>query len=228
MRISLRQSPQLAEAGDLFMMHGATEELVLHWFLEVSCVAGNLYICYNAVDKLFHCVLKLTLHRCAAERDYFLKQHKPAVLSGAVFHLMSQSGVKQRQSRKTSPWHLRCMLGRGACSRLQAVLLVTWGLRAAHLFCLGHLLTIVLVSAQISPDDDAVVALLCEWAVSYKRSGRHRAMVVAKLLEKRQAEIEAEVCSYSWKASSSKAEQRLTNFRLLQQWTAKTDQHNIA
>lgn len=46
---------------------------------------------------------------------------------------------------------------------------------------------------QMSPDDDAVVTLLCEWAVCCKRSGRHRAMVVAKLLEKRQAEIEAEV-----------------------------------
>lgn len=45
----------------------------------------------------------------------------------------------------------------------------------------------------MSPDDDAVVTLLCEWAVCCKRSGRHRAMVVAKLLEKRQAEIEAEV-----------------------------------
>lgn len=45
----------------------------------------------------------------------------------------------------------------------------------------------------MSPDDDAVVSLLCEWAVCCKRSGRHRAMVVAKLLEKRQAEIEAEV-----------------------------------
>lgn len=49
------------------------------------------------------------------------------------------------------------------------------------------------VSVQMSPDDDAVVTLLCEWAVCCKRSGRHRAMVVAKLLEKRQAEIEAEV-----------------------------------
>uniref|UniRef100_A0A8C3MP23 Uncharacterized protein n=1 Tax=Geospiza parvula TaxID=87175 RepID=A0A8C3MP23_GEOPR len=52
-------------------------------------------------------------------------------------------------------------------------------------------------SHEISPDDDAVVALLCEWAVSYKRSRRHRAMVVAKLLEKRQAEIEAERCGDS-------------------------------
>nr|XP_033799825.1 mediator of RNA polymerase II transcription subunit 12 [Geotrypetes seraphini] len=50
---------------------------------------------------------------------------------------------------------------------------------------------------ELSADDDAVVALLCEWAVSYKRSGRHRAMVVAKLLEKRQAEIEAERCGES-------------------------------
>lgn len=49
------------------------------------------------------------------------------------------------------------------------------------------------VYVQMSPDDDAVVTLLCEWAVCCKRSGRHRAMVVAKLLEKRQAEIEAEV-----------------------------------
>lgn len=52
---------------------------------------------------------------------------------------------------------------------------------------------LTLVSVQMSPDDDAVVTLLCEWAVCCKRSGRHRAMVVAKLLEKRQAEIEAEV-----------------------------------
>uniref|UniRef100_A0A670KMW4 Mediator complex subunit 12 n=1 Tax=Podarcis muralis TaxID=64176 RepID=A0A670KMW4_PODMU len=52
-------------------------------------------------------------------------------------------------------------------------------------------------SHEISPDDDAVVALLCEWAVSHKRSGRHRAMVVAKLLEKRNSEIEAERCGDS-------------------------------
>uniref|UniRef100_A0A8C9WC47 Mediator complex subunit 12 n=1 Tax=Scleropages formosus TaxID=113540 RepID=A0A8C9WC47_SCLFO len=50
---------------------------------------------------------------------------------------------------------------------------------------------------EMNPDDDAVVTLLCEWAVSCKRSGRHRAMVVAKLLEKRQAEIEAERCGES-------------------------------
>ncbi|XP_040423290.1 mediator of RNA polymerase II transcription subunit 12-like protein isoform X15 [Cygnus olor] len=45
---------------------------------------------------------------------------------------------------------------------------------------------------EVAPNDEAVVTLLCEWAVSCKRSGKHRAMVVAKLLEKRQAEIEAE------------------------------------
>lgn len=62
-----------------------------------------------------------------------------------------------------------------------------------------------MVSLQMSPDDDAVVTLLCEWAVCCKRSGRHRAMVVAKLLEKRQAEIEAEVRAgiYRWAVSSS-------------------------
>ncbi|KAI4897312.1 hypothetical protein NFI96_034020, partial [Prochilodus magdalenae] len=50
---------------------------------------------------------------------------------------------------------------------------------------------------EMSPADDAVVTLLCEWAVCCKRSGRHRAMVVAKLLEKRQTEIEAERCGES-------------------------------
>lgn len=49
---------------------------------------------------------------------------------------------------------------------------------------------------QVAPNDEAVVTLLCEWAVSCKRSGKHRAMAVAKLLEKRQAEIEAEVSSF--------------------------------
>ncbi|XP_065496636.1 mediator of RNA polymerase II transcription subunit 12-like protein [Caloenas nicobarica] len=48
-----------------------------------------------------------------------------------------------------------------------------------------------------APSDDAVVTLLCEWAVSCRRSGKHRAMAVAKLLEKRQAEIEAERCGES-------------------------------
>lgn len=60
-------------------------------------------------------------------------------------------------------------------------------------FCLCSLFC----TEQGVPNDEAVVMLLCEWAVSCKRSGKHRAMVVAKLLEKRQAEIEAEVsCCY--------------------------------
>ncbi|EPQ06032.1 Mediator of RNA polymerase II transcription subunit 12-like protein [Myotis brandtii] len=50
---------------------------------------------------------------------------------------------------------------------------------------------------EVAPSDEAVVTLLCEWAVSCKRSGKHRAMAVAKLLEKRQAEIEAERCGES-------------------------------
>ncbi|XP_061493052.1 mediator of RNA polymerase II transcription subunit 12-like protein [Rhineura floridana] len=49
-------------------------------------------------------------------------------------------------------------------------------------------------SQEIAPNDEAVITLLCEWAVSSKRSGKHRAMAVAKLLEKRQAEIEVERC----------------------------------
>ncbi|XP_075717612.1 mediator of RNA polymerase II transcription subunit 12-like protein [Rhinoderma darwinii] len=52
-------------------------------------------------------------------------------------------------------------------------------------------------SQEVPPSDEAVVTLLCEWAVSCKRSGKHRAMVVAKLLEKRQLEIETERCSES-------------------------------
>ncbi|XP_004405066.1 PREDICTED: mediator of RNA polymerase II transcription subunit 12-like protein [Odobenus rosmarus divergens] len=50
---------------------------------------------------------------------------------------------------------------------------------------------------EVAPNDEAVVTLLCEWAVSCKRSGKHRAIAVAKLLEKRQAEIEAERCGES-------------------------------
>ncbi|NXU51187.1 MD12L protein, partial [Turnix velox] len=50
---------------------------------------------------------------------------------------------------------------------------------------------------EVALNDEAMVMLLCEWAVSCKRSGKHRAMAVAKLLEKRQAEIEAERCGES-------------------------------
>nr|XP_034988306.1 mediator of RNA polymerase II transcription subunit 12-like protein isoform X2 [Zootoca vivipara] len=49
-------------------------------------------------------------------------------------------------------------------------------------------------SQEVATNDEAVVTLLCEWAVSSKRAGKHRAMAVAKLLEKRQAEIEVERC----------------------------------
>ncbi|XP_013408893.1 mediator of RNA polymerase II transcription subunit 12-like protein [Lingula anatina] len=41
--------------------------------------------------------------------------------------------------------------------------------------------------------DEATVNLLCEWAVSVKRSGCHRAIVVAKLLERRQNELTSEL-----------------------------------
>ncbi|XP_041119230.1 mediator of RNA polymerase II transcription subunit 12-like protein isoform X13 [Polyodon spathula] len=49
----------------------------------------------------------------------------------------------------------------------------------------------------VSSHDEAVVTLLCEWVVSSKRSGKHRAAAVAKLLEKRQEEMEAERCGES-------------------------------
>lgn len=38
-------------------------------------------------------------------------------------------------------------------------------------------------------EDEPVIKLLCEWAVTTKRTGEHRALVVAKLLEKRQNEL---------------------------------------
>lgn len=37
--------------------------------------------------------------------------------------------------------------------------------------------------------DEPIVKVLCEWAVSHQRFGEHRAMVVAWLMEKRQADI---------------------------------------
>ena len=42
---------------------------------------------------------------------------------------------------------------------------------------------------EIITFDEPVIELLCEWAVTTKRSGEHRALVVAKLLEKRQNEL---------------------------------------
>ena len=37
--------------------------------------------------------------------------------------------------------------------------------------------------------DEAIVHILCEWAISNLRTGEHRAIAVARLLEKRQTEI---------------------------------------
>lgn len=48
---------------------------------------------------------------------------------------------------------------------------------------------IMQVILQTLLQDEAVVQILCEWAVSSQRSGEHRAMAVAKLLEKRQSDL---------------------------------------
>ena len=45
-------------------------------------------------------------------------------------------------------------------------------------------------------NDEPIINLLIDWAVSTKRNGAHRAVVVAKLLEKRQNDIRAEVSFY--------------------------------
>lgn len=37
--------------------------------------------------------------------------------------------------------------------------------------------------------DEPIVSILCEWAVSWQRYGEHRAVAVAKLLEKRQSDL---------------------------------------
>ncbi|XP_054168464.1 mediator of RNA polymerase II transcription subunit 12-like protein isoform X2 [Oppia nitens] len=42
---------------------------------------------------------------------------------------------------------------------------------------------------EVLAEDESIVKLLCEWAVTTKRTGEHRALVVAKLLEKRQTEL---------------------------------------
>jgi mediator of RNA polymerase II transcription subunit 12 len=44
--------------------------------------------------------------------------------------------------------------------------------------------------------DAPVVQLLCEWAVSTSRWGEHRAMAVARLLERRQSDL-AQACDPS-------------------------------
>ncbi|XP_023221820.1 mediator of RNA polymerase II transcription subunit 12-like protein [Centruroides sculpturatus] len=53
-------------------------------------------------------------------------------------------------------------------------------------------LTGVNTVAEILIQDEPIVRLLCEWAVTTKRSGDHRALVVAKLLEKRQSDLASE------------------------------------
>nr|XP_006824481.1 PREDICTED: mediator of RNA polymerase II transcription subunit 12-like protein-like [Saccoglossus kowalevskii] len=45
---------------------------------------------------------------------------------------------------------------------------------------------------ELPASDDPIILLLCEWAVCPQRSGEHRALVVAKLLDKRQADLEIE------------------------------------
>ena len=45
--------------------------------------------------------------------------------------------------------------------------------------------------AGVSVEDKAVVMILCQWAVTNKRSGDHRAFVAAKLLEQRQSDMVA-------------------------------------
>ncbi|GIY30273.1 mediator of RNA polymerase II transcription subunit 12-like protein [Caerostris extrusa] len=45
---------------------------------------------------------------------------------------------------------------------------------------------------EILVQDEAIIRLLCEWSVTTKRCGEHRALVVAKLLEKRQTDLSSE------------------------------------
>lgn len=45
---------------------------------------------------------------------------------------------------------------------------------------------------EMVTQDEPKIRLLCEWAVTHKRSGEHRSMVVAKLLERRQSELTQE------------------------------------
>jgi len=49
------------------------------------------------------------------------------------------------------------------------------------------------VLQQTQVVDEAVINLLLEWAVSTKRTGEHRAIVVAKLLEKYQMDLTSDV-----------------------------------
>ena len=42
---------------------------------------------------------------------------------------------------------------------------------------------------QLAKQDDPIIRLLCQWAVSDQRNGEHRALAAAQLLEKRQADL---------------------------------------
>jgi len=44
---------------------------------------------------------------------------------------------------------------------------------------------------QFAKQDDPIIRLLCQWAVSDQRNGEHRALAAAQLLEKRQADLAA-------------------------------------
>ena len=46
---------------------------------------------------------------------------------------------------------------------------------------------------QAPLNDEPVIRLLIDWAVSTQRSGEHRAIVTAKLLERRQNELRPDV-----------------------------------
>ncbi len=81
-------------------------------------------------------------------------------------------------------------------------------------------LTQVLVPfSQAELSDEPVVLLLCEWAVSTKRTGEHRAVVVASLLEKRQNEITSDVSSAYFVFSCHWFLLQEVNCILLSSWT---------
>lgn len=109
-----------------------------------------------------------------------------------MFHLKTlrvQQACASVRTKEQTPAFIFVTRNTGCCRLMLRNKLA--GSVGDEVFCLCSLFC----AEQGAPNDEAVVMLLCEWAVSCKRSGKHRAMVVAKLLEKRQAEIEAEV---SW------------------------------
>ena len=71
------------------------------------------------------------------------------------------------------------------------VLIISWPLDASCLIYSVIVILFYFCTYQNPPNDDAIVKLLCEWAVSTKRTGEHRALVVATILEKRQSELTA-------------------------------------